>query len=353
MDLGDDEDTDLETSAQELEQILPKAVFHRLSPVAGGHWRVYRQGPNEYQAVYSMRSGEHVFAISSHSMSTVVSVDEIYNSFPVHRARSLNNNQTQRILPQVEGLLQSRNSPGSLANSPGMMATHFNGVIAQESVQTNGPPVSHSTFATANFPSPAPGDIQLGPQYQMGQNMIQDSPSGSFMSMTHADISPHDNIISPFLSEGSAATQWPTHSAIGNDEASVGNAASDGAAMPRIDTTGDFTLAYSRHDTNGAHLPEFNISVPTSVDHSDLFQASWGSHAAQNATSSQHAQMLAHNNESQIIINETMQLHNFGVPHSDMSNSAFPPGMVMFDENNIGGSSNMHFDASKNTAGHP
>jgi hypothetical protein len=49
---------------------------------------VYCQGPNEYQAVYSMHFGEHVFAISSHSMSTVVSVDEIYNSFPVHRARS-------------------------------------------------------------------------------------------------------------------------------------------------------------------------------------------------------------------------------------------------------------------------
>lgn len=88
MDHDGDDDTGFETSAQELKQILPKAVFRRLEPVAGGYWRLHRQGPNEYQAVYSMRSDNLVFPIASLSVSTVTSLAEVYGSFHVHRSRS-------------------------------------------------------------------------------------------------------------------------------------------------------------------------------------------------------------------------------------------------------------------------
>ncbi|ROT41701.1 hypothetical protein SODALDRAFT_126637 [Sodiomyces alkalinus F11] len=105
MEFDDETELGLDITQTELMSILPIAVLQRLAPEPSGKWHLSKVGPNEFRAEYVVKRLRDRIIASRHTISTVLSVAEVHDSFPVHRARALDQAQTDAILPQIEHLV--------------------------------------------------------------------------------------------------------------------------------------------------------------------------------------------------------------------------------------------------------
>ncbi|KAL2758410.1 hypothetical protein ACRALDRAFT_1080257 [Sodiomyces alcalophilus JCM 7366] len=105
MEFDEETELGLDMTQAELMSILPVAVLQRLAPEPSGKWHLSKVGPNEFRAEYLVKRSRDRIIAARHTISTVLSVAEVHDRFPVHRARALDQTQTEAILPHIEHLV--------------------------------------------------------------------------------------------------------------------------------------------------------------------------------------------------------------------------------------------------------
>ncbi|KAH6705615.1 hypothetical protein EV126DRAFT_170992 [Verticillium dahliae] len=106
-----DEGAGVEHTLEDVLRVIPKSVIDSLSPASGCQWTLSKEGPNKYRISFRAWQVNSWVEVASHDVSTVISIAEIYDKFPVHRARTLDAAQMQQTLPHMQHLAYQQAAP--------------------------------------------------------------------------------------------------------------------------------------------------------------------------------------------------------------------------------------------------